>query len=61
MRHIERCRAIVHVIDCATYEPGRDPVSDLDVIEGELIAHGGLRIVRAWWCSTRLTFLMPLI
>lgn len=42
LRHIERCRAIVHVIDCATYEPGRDPVSDLDVIEGELAAHGGL-------------------
>lgn len=42
LRHIERCRAIVHVIDCATYEPGRDPASDLDVIEGELAAHGGL-------------------
>ncbi|MEA4945224.1 MAG: GTPase ObgE [Propionicimonas sp.] len=42
LRHIERCRAIVHVIDCATYEPGRDPVTDLDVIEAELAAHGGL-------------------
>lgn len=42
LRHIERCQAIVHVIDCATYEPGRDPVTDLDVIEGELAAHGGL-------------------
>ncbi|VEI02469.1 GTP-binding protein obg [Acidipropionibacterium jensenii] len=42
LRHIERCRALVHVIDCATYEPGRDPVTDLDVIEGELKAHGGL-------------------
>ncbi|MFZ1282932.1 MAG: GTPase ObgE [Propionicimonas sp.] len=42
LRHIERCQAIVHVIDCATYEPGRDPVSDLDVIEAELVAHGGL-------------------
>ena len=42
LRHIERCLAIVHVIDCATYEPGRDPVTDLDVIEGELAAHGGL-------------------
>ena len=42
LRHIERCQAIVHVIDCATYEPGRDPISDLDVIEGELAAHGGL-------------------
>ncbi len=42
LRHIERCRAIVHVIDCATYEPGRDPLTDLDVIEAELAAHGGL-------------------
>ncbi|SDB80206.1 GTP-binding protein [Raineyella antarctica] len=42
LRHIERCAAIVHVIDCATFEPGRDPLSDLDIIEGELLAHGGL-------------------
>ncbi len=42
LRHIERCLAIAHVIDCATYEPGRDPLSDLDIIEGELAAHGGL-------------------
>lgn len=42
LRHIERCAALVHVIDCATYEPGRDPASDLAVIEGELAAHGGL-------------------
>ncbi|TFJ95372.1 LSU ribosomal protein L14p [Platysternon megacephalum] len=42
LRHIERCQAIVHVVDMATYEPGRDPLSDLDVIEGELAAHGGL-------------------
>jgi GTP-binding protein len=42
LRHIERCAAIVHVIDCATYLPGRDPVTDLDVIEAELKAHGGL-------------------
>ncbi len=42
LRHIERCLAIVHVIDCATYEPGRDPVTDLDIIEGELAAYGGL-------------------
>jgi GTPase len=42
LRHIERCAALVHVIDCATFEPGRDPLSDLDVIEAELWAHGGL-------------------
>jgi len=42
LRHIERCQAIVHVIDCATYLPGRDPLTDLDVIEAELAAYGGL-------------------
>ena len=29
---------LVHVIDCATLEPGRDPMTDLDVIERELAA-----------------------
>jgi GTPase len=42
LRHVERCAALVHVIDCATFEPGRDPLTDLDVIEAELTAHGGL-------------------
>ena len=42
LRHIERCAALVHVLDCATFEPGRDPLTDLDVIEAELTAHGGL-------------------
>ncbi len=42
LRHIERCAALVHVIDAATFEPGRDPLTDLDVIEAELVAHGGL-------------------
>ena len=39
LRHIERCAVLVHVLDCATLEPGRDPLSDLDVIEGELAAY----------------------
>ncbi|MFZ1286269.1 MAG: GTPase ObgE, partial [Candidatus Phosphoribacter sp.] len=36
LRHIERCSVLVHVIDCATLESGRDPLTDLDVIEREL-------------------------
>jgi GTP-binding protein len=36
LRHIERSGVIVHVLDCATLEPGRDPVSDLDALEAEL-------------------------
>lgn len=39
LRHIERCAVIVHVLDCATFEPGRDPVSDLDALEAELAAY----------------------
>ncbi|MCW4459686.1 GTPase ObgE [Microbacterium sp. MPKO10] len=39
LRHVERCAALLHVIDCATLEPGRDPLSDLDVIEAELAAY----------------------
>src|SRR3954470_1022102 len=42
LRHIERCAALVHVIDTATMEPGRDPISDLEVIERELGSYGGL-------------------
>ncbi len=31
LRHVERCSVLVHVIDCATEEPGRDPITDLDM------------------------------
>ena len=36
LRHVERCAVLVHVLDCATLEPGRDPLSDLEIIEREL-------------------------
>ena len=42
LRHVERCAVLVHVLDCATMEPGRDPIADLDVIEHELAQYGGL-------------------
>ncbi len=42
LRHVERCAALVHVVDMATMEPGRDPLGDLDVIERELSRYGGL-------------------
>jgi GTP-binding protein len=42
LRHIERCAALVHVIDTASIEPGRNPVEDLDIIEAELSRYGGL-------------------
>ncbi|MGY1451733.1 GTPase ObgE [Streptomyces sp. SS8] len=42
LRHVERCEVLVHVLDCATLESERDPVTDLDAIEAELAQYGGL-------------------
>ena len=43
LRHVERCAALVHVLDCATLESNRDPLRDLDAIEYELEQYGGLQ------------------
>ena len=42
LRHIERCQVLVHVVDLATFETNRDPVGDLEKMEAELAAYGGL-------------------
>jgi len=39
LRHAERCSALLHVLDCATHETGREPESDLDIILKELAAY----------------------
>lgn len=36
LRHIERTAVLVHVVDTATMEPGRDPSSDIEALEKEL-------------------------
>jgi GTP-binding protein len=42
LRHIERCSVLVHVVDTATLEPDRDPYADIEALEAELRAYGGL-------------------
>lgn len=42
LRHVERCSVLVHILDTATLESERDPISDLDMIEEELKQYGGL-------------------
>jgi len=43
LRHVERCSVIVHVVDAAALESDREPLADLDTIEAELAAYGGLQ------------------
>lgn len=40
LRHVDRCRLLVHVVDVAGSE-GRDPIADFDAINGELKSYGG--------------------
>ncbi|WP_448624617.1 GTPase ObgE [Geodermatophilus sp. URMC 64] len=41
LRHVERCAVLVHVVDMATMEPGRDPETDIEVLTAELREYGG--------------------
>lgn len=36
LRHIERTAVLAHIIDTATMDPGRDPISDIEALEEEL-------------------------
>lgn len=36
LRHVERCAALVHVLDCGALETNRDPINDFEIIENEL-------------------------
>lgn len=39
LRHIERTAVLAHVVDTATMEPGRDPLSDIEALEAELASY----------------------
>jgi len=39
LRHIERCRVLVHLVEGANPEPGRAPKADLDAVDRELALH----------------------
>src|SRR5215203_2132643 len=41
LRHVERCAVLVHVVDMATMDAGRDPETDIEALEHELAEYGG--------------------
>jgi GTP-binding protein len=36
LRHVERCRVLIHMVDLSAEGPGRTPLHDLDVLDREL-------------------------
>jgi len=42
LRHVERCRVLVHLVDLSAVIEGRDPVADFDTINTELKKYSGL-------------------
>ncbi|GAB3189253.1 GTPase ObgE [Nesterenkonia suensis] len=47
LRHVERCAALVHVLDCASLETDRDPLNDFEAIEAELAAYSPDAVIDA--------------
>lgn len=42
LRHVERCRVLVHLVDLSAADEGRDPEHDFDTINKELKKHSDL-------------------
>jgi len=36
LRHVERCRVLIHLVDLGAFEEERSPLKDFDVLNGEL-------------------------
>ncbi len=39
LRHVERCRVLLHLVEGASQEPGRSPRADLEALNRELALH----------------------
>lgn len=58
LRHIERCRVLVHVVDAAGSE-GRDPLNDIEIINGELKKYDPELLERPMIIAANKTDLLP--
>ena len=49
LKHIERTRLLLHLIDASTFDPDRDPVEEYRTISNELAVHDAALADRARW------------
>jgi len=42
LRHVERCRVLIHLVDLSAADEGRNPVKDFDILNRELEKHSAL-------------------
>ncbi len=42
LRHVERCRVLVHLVDLSAADEGRDPEKDFDILNRELEKHSSI-------------------
>ena len=49
LKHLERTRLLLHLVDVSGLDPERDPVADFDIIAAELEAHNPDLAMRPRW------------
>ena len=49
LRHIERTRLLLHVVDCSGVDPEREPIPDIRTVAAELKKHNSLLGKRERW------------
>jgi len=50
LRHLARCRVLLHLVDCAPLD-GTDPFSNLQTVEAELLAYSEALAERPCWIA----------
>lgn len=59
LRHLSRTRLLLHMVDVAPFEPERDPVEDVRVIEGELAKFSDDLAAKERWLVLNKLDLVP--
>jgi len=59
LRHLERTRMLLHLLDASGSDPGRDPVDEFHAVEGELARYGARLARRPRWLVFNKIDLLP--